>query len=95
MDKEITKVIFRMFGDGQVIALFPEIATDKVGYYCQSYMHNGQHGPASPGLVNSTKPTKQEDYQHLFDELKTIGYNLKVVKKFTQSMQVTRKAMYN
>jgi len=94
MDNEKTKVIFRMFGDGQVIALFPEVATDKLGYYCQSYMQVGQHSAASPRLVDKTKPAKQEDYQHLFDELTGLEYNLKVVKKFTYAMQEARMAMY-
>ncbi len=88
-------VIFRMFGNGDVIALFPEIATDVYGYNCNSYMHVGQHSAANPFLVNSTKLAKPEDYQDLFDELTRLGYDLKVVKKFTYAMQQTRKAMYN
>jgi hypothetical protein len=89
------KVIFRMFGDGQVIAFFPEIATDTLGYNCQSYMHVGQHGAASPSLVASTKPAKEEDYQHLFKELTALGYDLKVVKCFSYPMQKVRMAMYS
>jgi len=94
MDNKKTKVIFRMFGDGQVIALFPEIATDTIGYYCQSYMHVGQHGAASPDLVGRTKPAKQEDYQQLFDELTEKDYDLQVIKNFSYPMQKIRMAMY-
>ena len=90
MDKEKTKVIFRMFGDGQVIALFPEIIADNLGYNCQSYMHVGQHGAASPGLTDKTKLAKQEDYQQLFDELTEIGYNLEVIKRFRYKYQLER-----
>jgi len=94
MDKEKTKVIFRMFGDGQVIAFFPEIATDTKGYYCQSYMHVGQHSAANPGLTNQTTPASEEDYQGLFDELTKIGYNLEVIKRFRYSHYETRKQTY-
>jgi hypothetical protein len=94
MDKEKTKVIFRRWLNGSVIALFPEIATDTLGYYCQSYMHVGQHGPSCPTLVSSTKPASKEEYQALFDELTKLGYNLEIIKRFRYSHQQTRKEMY-
>jgi hypothetical protein len=90
MDAEKTKVIFRMFGDGQVIALFPEIATDQLGYNCNSYMHVGQHGAANPSITNRTTLAKQEDYKHLFDELTKLGYNLHVIKRFRYADQLKR-----
>ena len=94
MDK--TKVIFRMWENGQVIAMFPEVAVDKIGYYCQSYMNVGQHSPASPSLVANTKPASKEDYAELMKELVKIGYdNLQVIKKFSYAMQKIRMAMYN
>ena len=44
-DKETTKVIFRQWIIGcEIIALFPEIGVDSMGYKCQSYMRIGQHG---------------------------------------------------
>lgn len=42
----MTKVIFRKFRDGSVIALFPNIPWDNNGNIA-SYMHVGQHGGAS------------------------------------------------
>jgi hypothetical protein len=90
MDAEKTKVIFRMFGDGQVIALFPEIATDQLGYNCNSYMHIGQHGAANPSIVNRTKLAKQDDYQNLFEELTKLGYNLHVIQRFRYADQQER-----
>jgi len=89
------KVIFRKWGNGDVIALFPEIACDTIGYNCQSYMHVGQHGAASPSLVASTKPANKEDYKELFDELTKLGYDLKVIKNFSYPMQKVRMAMYS
>lgn len=38
-----TRVIFRKFKDGEIIALFPAIAgTNNYGDTCQSYVHMGQ-----------------------------------------------------
>ncbi len=59
---EKTKVIFRQWKIGcEIIALFPEIATDTIGYNCQSYMHVGQHGAANPNIIADTKPANLED----------------------------------
>lgn len=81
---EKTKVIFRKFKDGDIIALFPQIAGNVLGYDCLSYMHTGQHGAASPGLVSTTKPATDLEYAVLEEELtQQIGYNLKICKRFT------------
>ena len=96
MDKEITKVIFRQWKIGcEIIALFPEIPANRQGYDCQSYMRVGQHGPASPDIIKDTKPAIITDgaCQKLFNELTELGYNLKVVKKFTYAMQKKRMTM--
>ena len=97
-DKEKTKVIFRQWVYGcQIIALFPEIATDTLGYNCQSYMHVGQHSAASPNIVEDTKPAILEDgaVKKLIKELTELGYNLKIIKRFRYSHQKTRMATYN
>ena len=79
MDKEITKVIFRKFKDGDVIAIFPKIKeSDR---YLMSYMHVGQHGACSPTIANITKLATKKEYSALQKELKGIGYNLNIVKK--------------
>jgi hypothetical protein len=77
-DTEKTKVIFRKFPDGEVIALFPEMPES---YLIMSYMHVGQHGTASKGIVQSTKLASPEEYNDLFNELSGLGYNLEIVKK--------------
>ncbi len=84
MDNETELVIFRVYSDGDVIALFPLIAVDTLGYNCQSYMHIGQHGGANPQIVVSqTKLATPNQYEDLLEELKRIGYeNLKVIKRF-------------
>ena len=97
MDKEKTKVIFRQWKIGcEIIALFPEIATDTIGFNCQSYMRVGQHSAASPDIITDTQPANLKDgaVKKLIKELTEIGYNLKIVKNFTYSMQKIRMAMY-
>ena len=91
MSTETTKVIFRKFNDEEVIAFFPELPSDCNGYYCQSYMHCGQHGGADPELVYSTKPAKPAEYADLIEELEQIGYNLKIAKRMTSHDFTTRK----
>ncbi len=81
----VTVVVFRKWRNGDIIALFPyEVA---VGYYCNSYMHIGQHGAADyHGVLKITKPAKPEEYKDLKRELENYGppeahYNLKVLKR--------------
>jgi hypothetical protein len=86
MDKEKTKVIFRKWTDknGGVIAFFPEIPTEDVGYFMQSYEHLGQHGSADYNkLLRYTRPAKPDEYADLKAELQGIGYNLRIVKRHT------------
>ena len=74
------KVVFRKFSDGQVIALFPELPCDNRGNIT-SYMHIGQHAPASRFIVHDTQPAKPEEYAELHAELQRIGYDLEIRKK--------------
>ena len=91
MDNEKTKVIFRAWIYGnEIIALFPEIAGDTTGYNCQSYMHVGQHGAASPNIIQDTRPARPDEYKKLYEELTEIGYNLKIIKRFRYSYQQKR-----
>ncbi len=72
-----TLVTFRKFPEGDVIALFPEI--EDTGIYIQSYMHVGQHGGASPDLIDDLDKAKSDEYSSLKSELERIGYKLEVV----------------
>jgi hypothetical protein len=73
-------VVFRKFKDGQIIALFPELPCDARGNIT-SYMHIGQHSACSPPIVNETKLATPQDYQGLYNELTSLGYNLEIRKK--------------
>ena len=94
MVAEKTKVIFRKFKSGDIIALFPEIPADMTAYNCLSYMSFGQHGAASPSLVNDTKSATPDEYKDLYKELTKIGYNLTVIKRFRHSHFEVRKSTY-
>ena len=85
-----TKVIYRTFHAGDVIALFPEIPADVHGHYCQSYQHIGQHGAASPDLSHCTRPSTPDEAKELHTELERIGYSLQPVKRVTAAMHATR-----
>ena len=74
-----TKVVYRVFKNGEVIALFPEIKEQRG--CIMSYMHTGQHGPADRAIVQDTKLAKSHQYMDLHRELLAIGYSLKVCKK--------------
>lgn len=76
------KVVFRIFSDGQVIALFPEESDRRTGE-TMSYMHIGQHGGTDyHDVIRKTKPATENQYQPLLNELKSIGYdNLEVRQK--------------
>jgi hypothetical protein len=76
----MTKVIFRVMLNGEVIALFPEIAGDRNAGNCMSYMHIGQHGVAYAKL--DRRLATPEEYAPLLAELQRVGYDdLRVMKR--------------
>ena len=82
----MTKVIFRKFKNGEVIALFPQEPATRDGWECMSYMHVGQHGSADPNIVHDTKAAMPYEYADLYNELKSIGYDdLVVCKRFNKN----------
>lgn len=86
---EVTKVIFRKFKDGDIIALFPELPGDNKVSNCMSYMRIGQHGSKDANTY-TTKPAKPEEYQALYKELQAIGYRLKIVSRISYEMDQKR-----
>ena len=67
---EKVKVIFRKNKNGEVIAFFPEFHVQHGNI--MSYMHIGQHSEASLDFYYSTKKASVQEYDTLFNELKTI-----------------------
>ena len=75
---EKTVVVFRKFDDegGDIIVLFPE---EKTGIgSVMSYMHIGQHSPASYPL-DGTRYASPDEYADLAKELQSIGYDLYII----------------
>lgn len=69
-------VVFRVFPEGDVIALFPG---EQAGHgLINSYMRLGQHGGASPKLVRELRHATRKEYAPLLAELKSIGYCLRI-----------------
>ena len=77
-DKSFTRVFFKKFSDGDVIAFLMdnEVNPSRI----DSYMHIGQHSEASEDFPASLKGCTKEEYAPLKKELESIGYFLKVVK---------------
>ena len=80
---EKDRVIFRVFADGEVLALFPFIKWNERGDIL-SYLHIGQHGPASRNVVTATRPATKKEYTPLMRELRRLGYRLEVGKRLTR-----------
>jgi hypothetical protein len=84
-DKEKTKTVFRIWPNGDVIALFPQIPYDDIhGYLCLSYLQVGQHGAANELIVvRQTRLAKPKEYRPLLKELQQLGYRPTVAKRCT------------
>ena len=83
---KVVAVVFRKWRDksGGILALFPEIAVDMEGYYCESFEHMGQHGGADyRGCIARTVPAKPEEYADLKRELESYPYEyrLRVIRR--------------
>jgi len=91
MDK--TKVLFRKFKEGDVIAIFPEQCGNESPYTCSSYQHVGQHGACDPqGLMRTTKPAKPSEYKDLMMELRRVGYKLQLIHRLQYRFIQIRKS---
>lgn len=80
---ETTRVAFRKYPDGQIVALFSDIPWNRKHGEVTSYMHIGQHGAADyHHVIAGTKPATEDEYTGLLAELKLIGYeNVKIITR--------------
>lgn len=86
-----TKVIYRKWiRGGEIIALFPELPGTSDADSCLSYEHFGQHGTSDAGLSRVTVPARPEEYAALAKELRAIGYELTVIKRFRPAHRAAR-----
>lgn len=80
-----TKVAFRKFENGEVVAIFTDTVEaqrklgDKMYVPCESYMHIGQHAPCDPRLLDELEKCSEEEYAPLLLELECLGYEVEVV----------------
>lgn len=79
----MTRVVFRRYSDGQIIALFPDVPWSGRRNEITSYMHLGQHGAADyRHVVTTTKPATEKESAGLLNELRQVGYNnIRVIKR--------------
>lgn len=88
---ELTPTIFKK-RDGEVFAAFPTHPGDMNPATMMSYAHVGQHSSAHMDYVAGAKPAKPHEYAPLLSELKSIGYNPKVMQKMTYAHYKAREA---
>jgi hypothetical protein len=88
-DDYVTEVIFRKEKDGDILALFPHEIDTLIGdIWC--YAHVGQHSGADYDYcIQKSKPAKANEYQYLKEELESLGYNLKVIKRRNYNKYLT------
>ena len=73
------RTIFRKFPEGDVIALFPGTSWDCYSNTdCMSYMHTGQHGPASVQLIKELERPDDSEIEELKKEYGTLYSTLLV-----------------
>jgi len=79
--RELVRVVFRAFRDGDVIALFPDLPGTNDPRTCASYLHVGQHGSADyRAVIADTRPARVPEYESLRRELESAPffYDLRV-----------------
>jgi hypothetical protein len=93
MNDERTLVIFRRWRDsGDIIALFPEIPSDTLGWFCEAYEHVGQHGGADyHAIIAATRPVTLEEAAPLAEELTRIGYRLVPIQRASRWVHELRR----
>lgn len=79
----MTKVVFRKWKNGDIIALFPDDVNPHNGTVT-SYMHIGQHSAADyTHVIMATQPANETEFQSLRQELQSIGYNnLRIAQRY-------------
>ena len=86
----MTKVTFRKEKDGDILAVFAELATS---YTLSCYSSVGQHGSVCLEYYRTeTRPATPKEYRSLLGELAGQGYHdLKIVKRLSWARILTEK----
>lgn len=90
-----TRVIFRKYGEGDIVAIFPDEPGTHDPSTCMTYQHIGQHGSAGAALVMAhTKRADPAEYADLERELIRIGYtDLRAVRRMPSNAYRSRQAL--
>lgn len=87
-----TRVVFRKWNNGDIIALFPQVPGGVSDDTCNSYEHVGQHGSADYfSVVTRTRPATDAEAADLKAELESIGYVLDVKRKASYADHTERR----
>lgn len=79
---ETVEMIFRIFPNGEVIALMPGLTDSFKSSECMSYMHVGQHSVCNlKHITSKTRLATPAEYQELYLELRYREYVIKVIKR--------------
>ena len=73
-----TKVVFYKEKDNEVFAIFPELFGHNANLVT-GYSHIGQHSAYSKDYYKDLEEASWEEYKDLYEELTSVGYNLKVI----------------
>lgn len=90
MSTHKTRVLFRRYSSGEVVALFPFEPGAISPFDCSSY-GQGQHSAADPRLVvDETRPATRQEYAGLARELRRIGYRLEIGRRLPRNAYQVR-----
>lgn len=80
-DAHQTEILFRKDKEGIILAIFPHEVADFKGNVT-TYEHVGQHSAGNyRHCMDISKPATELESKSLKDELDSIGYNIKIVKR--------------
>ena len=93
--RHCTRVIYRKYAEGDIVAVFPDEPGTHNPSTCMTYQHIGQHGSAGAALVMAhTSPARPGEYAELKRELVSIGYaDLHTVKRMPPTAYRNRQAL--
>ena len=69
-----SKIEFRVFPEGDAIALFPDEPVTPCGEYINSYQVVGEHSPASKTLLRELRKARPSELRSLYYALRMRGY---------------------
>ena len=89
-DIEVVPVIFRVWTDEKIGALFPTISAGVNPLYCAAY-YAGRHSSANYlHCIRQTRSATEAEYADLYREIAKPGYHMRVVQRASCAMHIKR-----